>query len=183
MVGNDTAEPWIWRGEPYLGRGEEQPGQCGSSVCSGQGDHRQVSFGSISERVNSTGGASCMETTARFNPRNVLRLAGVIKDLPTSEMRWQAWGSRCARGRRAAQRPVGRHAERDWPKVLLLGEHQQLVFVRLLLAQPCFAMLICSSSSEFRAGSRGETPRRGAATVFGSLRQAARGGREAKQAV
>jgi hypothetical protein len=33
LVGNDTAEPWIWRGEPYLGRGEEQPGQCGSSVC------------------------------------------------------------------------------------------------------------------------------------------------------
>jgi hypothetical protein len=72
---NDTAEPWIWRGEPYLGRGEAQPGQCGSSVCFGQGDHRRVSFDSISERVNSTGGASCMETTARFNPQIVLRLA------------------------------------------------------------------------------------------------------------
>ena len=37
LVGNDTAEAWIWRGEPYIGRGEEQPGQCGCSVCSGRG--------------------------------------------------------------------------------------------------------------------------------------------------
>ena len=91
-------------------------GQCGSSVCSGQGDHRRLSFGSISERVNSTGGASCMQTTARFNPRNVLRGAGVIKDLPTSELRWQAWAR--ATRRRAVQRPVGLHAERHWPKAL-----------------------------------------------------------------
>ena len=29
LVRDDTVEPWIWRGEPYIGRGEEQPGQCG----------------------------------------------------------------------------------------------------------------------------------------------------------
>jgi putative ATP-binding cassette transporter len=39
------------------------------------------------------------------------------------------------------ERVGGLHVEREWPKILLLGEQQQLVLVRLLLAQPCFAML------------------------------------------
>jgi putative ATP-binding cassette transporter len=39
------------------------------------------------------------------------------------------------------ERVGGLHVEREWTKILLLGEQQQLVLVRLLLAQPCFAML------------------------------------------
>jgi len=45
------------------------------------------------------------------------------------------------------ERAGGLHVERDWPKTLLLGEQQQLVFVRLLLAQPGFAMLDRVSSA------------------------------------
>jgi ABC-type uncharacterized transport system fused permease/ATPase subunit len=41
----------------------------------------------------------------------------------------------------------GLHIEHEWPKTLLLGEQQQLVLVRVLLAQPSFAVLDRLSST------------------------------------
>src|SRR5262249_2593900 len=39
------------------------------------------------------------------------------------------------------QRAGGLDAEHDWPTILSLGEQQQLVLIRLILAQPSFALL------------------------------------------
>ena len=53
-----------------------------------------------------------METTARFNRQNALRLAGVIKDLLSSEVRWQARGSRYARATAARYSATYPHPRR-----------------------------------------------------------------------
>ena len=39
------------------------------------------------------------------------------------------------------QQAGGLHVEHDWPRILSLGEQQQLVIVRLILARPSFAIL------------------------------------------